>query len=171
MDSVDAKKWFGAAPPDLTLVARSRSPEWLYTYLRNFYLDDSRPYGYNNRVFPDVGMPHVLAELQGVPVCAPGPVIAENGGILRDPLTGEDQLYDEQGHAFEPCGKIALAEEGRLTAEEYDKVVYDLVNYLEYIGEPMQLDRKRIGTYAMFFLAIFFVFGWLLNREYWKDIH
>ena len=171
MDSVDAKKWFGAAPPDLTLVARSRSPEWLYTYLRNFYLDDSRPYGYNNRVFPDVGMPHVLAELQGVPVCAPGPVVAENGGILRDPLTGEDQLYDEQGHAFEPCGKIALAEEGRLTAEEYDKVVYDLVNYLEYIGEPMQLDRKRIGTYAMFFLAIFFVFGWLLNREYWKDIH
>ena len=171
MDSADAKKWFGAAPPDLSLVARSRNPDWLYTYLRNFYRDDSRPYGYNNRVFPDVGMPHVMAELQGVAECAPGSVMADNGGILRDPLTGEDQLYDKDGKAFEPCGRLAVTEEGQLSPEEYDQVVYDLVNFLEYVGEPVQAKRQRIGVYAMFFLAIFFIFGWLLNREYWKDIH
>ena len=89
MDEAEAKKWFGAAPPDLTLVARARNPDWLYTYLRTFHADPSRPYGVNNRVFKDVGMPHVLAELQGMPECAPGPVQAANGGILRDPLTGE----------------------------------------------------------------------------------
>ncbi|QQD19057.1 ubiquinol-cytochrome c reductase [Spongiibacter nanhainus] len=167
----DGKKWFGAAPPDLTLVARSRSPEWLYTYLRNFYSDPSRPYNVNNKVFKDVGMPHVLAELQGMPHCAPGPVHAENGGIKRDPLTGENVLYGEDGKALNPCGSFTYEPEGALSPEEYDKVVYDLVNFLEYMGEPAQADRKRIGVYVLLFIVLFGVFAYLLNREYWKDVH
>ncbi len=159
-----AKKWFGAAPPDLTLVARARNPEWLYTYLRTFYKDETRPYGVNNKVFPAVGMPHVFLELQGMQECAMGPVRAANGGIKRDPLTGEDILEQE-------CGRLVVTEAGSQSPEEFDKTVYDLVNFLEYVAEPMQQDRKRIGIYVMFFLAIFFVFAWLLNREYWKDVH
>ena len=159
-----AKKWFGAAPPDLTLVARARNPEWLYTYLRTFYKDETRPYGVNNKVFPAVGMPHVFLELQGMQECAMGPVRAANGGIKRDPLTGEDILEQE-------CGRLVVTSEGSQSPEEFDKTVYDLVNFLEYVAEPMQQDRKRIGIYVLFFLAIFFVFAWLLNREYWKDVH
>ncbi|MEY3017817.1 MAG: hypothetical protein RL336_952 [Pseudomonadota bacterium] len=159
-----AKKWFGAAPPDLTLVARARNPEWLYTYLRTFYKDEKRPYGVNNKVFPAVGMPHVFLDLQGMQECAMGPVRAANGGIKRDPLTGEDILEAE-------CGRLVVTQPGSQTPEEFDKTVYDLVNFLEYVAEPMQQERKRIGIYVMFFLAIFFVFAWLLNREYWKDVH
>ena len=161
-----AKKWFGAAPPDLTLVARARSPEWLYTYLRNFYRDDSpaRAYGVNNRVFPDVAMPHVLVSLQGLPECAPGPVLAVNGGIKRDPLTGEDMLEA-------PCGRLAVSQAGVMSSDEFDAAIYDLVNFLTYVAEPMQMDRQRIGIYVMLFLAFFGVFAYLLNREYWKDVH
>jgi ubiquinol-cytochrome c reductase cytochrome b subunit len=161
-----AKKWFGAPPPDLTLVARARSPEWVYTYLRNFYRDDSpaRAWGVNNRVFKDVAMPHALVELQGLPECAPGPVLAANGGIKRDPLTGEDILED-------PCGRLAIAVAGAMTPGEFDAAVADLSNFLAYIAEPMALERQRMGIYVLLFLAFFGVFAWLLNREYWKDVH
>ncbi len=171
MAEAQGKQFFGAAPPDLTLVARARSPEWLYTYLRNFYVDDSRPYGVNNRVFPDVGMPHVLEELQGLQACAPGPVHDVNGGILRDKLTGENMLFDKDGKALNPCGDYTMVREGSLTADEYDTVVYDLVNFLEYIAEPIQAKRKHLGIYVLLFIALFFVFTYLLNREYWKDVH
>lgn len=171
MAIADGKKWFGAAPPDLTLAARARGPEWLYTYLRTFYHDPSRPWGVNNKVFPDVGMPHVLADLQGVQECAPGPVKAENGGIKRDPLTGDEVLFGENGEPLNPCGRLKVVEPGKLTLEEYDAAIYDLVNFLEYVAEPMQLERKRLGIYVLLFLAILFVFAWLLNREYWKDVH
>jgi ubiquinol-cytochrome c reductase cytochrome b subunit len=171
MAPADAKKWFGAAPPNLTLVARARSPEWLYTYLRTFYADPSRPYGVNNKVFKDVGMPHVMAELQGMPECAPGPVHADNGGVLRDPLTGEDILYGDDGKALNPCGSFTYQSEGALIPAEYDKVVYDLVNFLEYIGEPSATKSKRIGVYALLLISLFFIFAFLLNREYWKDVH
>jgi ubiquinol-cytochrome c reductase cytochrome b subunit len=153
MDSERAKKWFGAAPPDLTLVARSRQPDWLYTYLRNFYQDDTRPYGVNNRVFPNVGMPHALLELQGLLACAP----AEHGG--------------EDGDHGDACSELVVAEEGRMTIEEFDGRIYDLVNFLAYVAEPIKADRQRIGIYALLFLAVFFVFATLLNREYWKDVH
>ena len=159
-----AKVWFGATPPDLTLVSRARQPEWLYTYLRNFYSDDSRPYGVNNRVFKDVGMPHVLLELQGMQECAMGPVAAHNGGVKRDPLTGEDILED-------PCGRLAIPVAGDMTAEEFDTAMYDLVNFLAYSAEPMVTDRHRIGVRALLLIALFTVFAWLLNREYWKDVH
>jgi ubiquinol-cytochrome c reductase cytochrome b subunit len=159
-----AKKWFGATPPDLTLVARARGTDWLYTYLRTFYADPSRPYGVNNKVFPDVGMPHALLELQGLQECAMGPVAAANGGVKRDPLTGEDILAG-------PCGQFDLATEGSLSPEEFDGAVYDLVNFLAYVGEPAAVKRERIGIYTLLFIALFFVVTWLLNREYWKDVH
>jgi ubiquinol-cytochrome c reductase cytochrome b subunit len=164
MDETMAKVWFGATPPDLTLVSRARQPEWLYTYLRTFYKDDSRPYGVNNKVFKDVGMPHVLLELQGMQECAMGPVKAANGGVKRDPLTGEDILE-------EPCGRLKVAEPGSMTTEEFDTAMYDLVNFLAYTAEPMAKDRERIGLYTLLFIALFTVFAALLNREYWKDVH
>ena len=164
MDEDNAKVWFGATPPDLTLVSRARQPEWLYTYLRTFYKDDSRPYGVNNKVFKDVGMPHVLLELQGMPECAMGAVTAGNGGVKRDPLTGEDILED-------PCGQFRIAEAGQLSPEEYDSAIYDLVNFLAYTAEPIAAERQRIGIFVLLFITLFFVFAWLLNREYWKDVH
>jgi len=164
MDDRTAKVWFGATPPDLTLVSRARQPEWLYTYLRTFYRDDSRPYGVNNRVFKDVGMPHVLLELQGMQECAMGPVTAHNGGVKRDPLTGTDIME-------EPCGQFTITEAGEMTPEEFDTAMYDLVNFLAYTAEPMVADRHRIGIFTLLFIALFTVFAWLLNREYWKDVH
>jgi ubiquinol-cytochrome c reductase cytochrome b subunit len=150
MDQDRAKTWFGATPPDLTLVSRARQPDWLYTYLRTFYRDDSRPYGVNNLVFANVGMPHVLLPLQGLPEC-----VAE----------GEH----EGGHGH--CDSLELAEAGSMDAETFDQTVYDLVNFLAYVAEPVKADRHRIGIYALLFIAVFFVFAMLLNREYWKDIH
>jgi ubiquinol-cytochrome c reductase cytochrome b subunit len=165
MDEGLAKKWFGATPPDLTLVTRARKhPKWLYTYLRNFYQDESRPYGVNNRVFKDVGMPHVLLELQGMQECAMGPATAANGGVKRDPLTGEDILE-------EPCGQFNIVQEGSMSTEEFDAAMYDLTNFLAYMAEPIVTDRKRIGTFTLLFIVLFTVFAWLLNREYWKDVH
>ncbi|MFK7731740.1 MAG: cytochrome c1 [Pseudomonadales bacterium] len=164
MPGDSAKKWFGAAPPDLTLMSRAKSPEWLYTYLKNFYTDPTRPYGVNNRVFKDVGMPHVLLELQGETQCGPGPVMAPNGGVKRDILTGEDLLAGE-------CGQLNIVKPGELDANEFDAAMADLVGFMAYVAEPMVLERKRVGTYVMLFLAVFLVFAWLLNREYWRDIH
>jgi ubiquinol-cytochrome c reductase cytochrome b subunit len=109
-------------------------------------------------------MPHALVELQGLPECAPGPVLAANGGIKRDPLTGEDILED-------PCGRLAIAVAGAMTPGEFDAAVADLSNFLAYIAEPMALERQRMGIYVLLFLAFFGVFAWLLNREYWKDVH
>jgi ubiquinol-cytochrome c reductase cytochrome b subunit len=164
MEDRNAKVWFGAAPPDLTLVSRARQPEWLYTYLRTFYKDPTRPYGVNNKVFKDVGMPHVLLELQGMQECAMGPVTAANGGVKRDPLTGEDILED-------PCGRFKITEAGAMTPEEFDGAMYDLVNFLAYMADPVLVERHRIGIFTLLFIALFFVFAWLLNREYWKDVH
>jgi ubiquinol-cytochrome c reductase cytochrome b subunit len=162
MDSDLAKVWFGAAPPDLTLVARARNPNWLYTYLRTFYADDSRPYGVNNRVFPNVGMPHALLDLQGLMACVP---TAEHDGEV-EPISGT-AVSDHS----DPCGTMEAVQDGRMTIEEFDNTIYDLVNFLAYVAEPMKADRQRIGIYALIFLAIFFVFATLLNREYWKDVH
>lgn len=159
----DAKKWFGAAPPDLTLVTRARQSEWVYTFLLNFYRDDSRPRGVNNKVFENVGMPHVLLELQGLPECAPGKQYDAHGHVVRNQL----------GEAIEtPCGSVAVGDvKGSLAPEEYKATVYDLVNFLTYMAEPVASKRKEIGIYVFLFLAVLLVFTWLLNREYWKDIH
>ena len=164
MPSDKAKEWFGATPPDLTLVARSRSPEWVYTYLRHFYADPSRPLGVNNKVYKDVGMPHALLDLQGLTECIPGSSLATNGGIKRDLLTGEDVLDN-------PCGGYEINKAGSLSPEEYDAAVFDLVNFLTYVAEPMAEQRKHIGKMVLLFLLLLMVPVMLLNREYWKGIH
>ncbi|MBB3104656.1 cytochrome c1 [Azomonas macrocytogenes] len=148
MQSADAKAWFGSGAPDLTLVARVRGSDWLYTYLRGFYEDSTRPYGVNNTVFPNVGMPHVLAPLQGrqVLTCAP----AGNDGA---------------------CERLAVIPgTGRLSQSDYDEMVRNLVTFLAYSADPSRLESRRIGTYVLLFLLVFFVFAYLLKREYWRDI-
>ena len=145
----DAKAWFGVAPPDLTLVARARGTDWLYTYLRSFYRDPSRPTGWNNTVFPNVAMPHALWQLQGQQV-------------LKE--TGKDA----EGH---PVGQLVLAQPGRLSPVEYDALVKDLVNYLAYMGEPAQTKRKITGIFVLFFLAGLTVLAYYLKKEFWKDVH
>lgn len=155
----DSKGWFGATPPDLTLVARVRGADWLYTYLRSFYSDPTRPYGVNNTVFKDVGMPHVLEGLQGKQVKGVAPVV-----VGFDPLTGQE-LTEEQD------GVLYIEEEGELSPKEFDRTVADLTNFLVYMGEPIALERQRIGFWVLLFLAIFFIPVYYLNREYWRDIH
>ena len=144
--------WFGAAPPDLTNVARVRGPDWLYTYLRTFYADPTRPFGVNNDVFPMVGMPHVLQELQGVPY-----------------KKYESRLVD--GETKQEYVGIATDGSGELSTEEYDRAVADLVNYLEYSGEPTKLGAHSLGIKVLIFLFIFFILAFLLKKEYWKDVH
>ena len=161
MDVERAKVWFGAAPPDLTLVARSRSPNWLYTYLLAFYEDRSRPYGVNNRVYENVGMPHVLLDLQGLKACVETVV-----DTRLEPLSGT-----AMAEHHDACGTMETVTEGRLSTEEYEQTIYDLVNFLAYIAEPIKADRQRIGVYVLLFIAVFYVFATLLNREYWKDVH
>lgn len=158
MSEEDAKSWFGSAPPDLTLVARVRGDDWLYTYLRGFYKDETRPMGVNNVRFPNVGMPHVLMELQGL--CEEEPHAVSDKRF--DPLTG--QTITEGG-----CEHYEV--EGSLTKAEYDEAVYDLVNFLDYMGEPFKQDRERIGWMVFAFLAVFLVIAQLLYRELWKDLH
>lgn len=153
MPKDEAKVWFGAAPPDLTLVARSRGVDWLYTYLRTFYLDDSRPYGVNNAVFPAVGMPHVLWELQGWQ----SPVI--------------ETSTDADGNEHEIVADFELVSEGALSPPEFDRAMRDLVNFLAYIAEPVALERKAIGTKVLLFVLLMMVVFYLLKKEYWKDVH
>ncbi len=153
MRAEDAEKWFGTAVPDLTLVTRWRSPDWLYTYLKSFYKDDSRPYGVNNLVFPDVGMPHVLASVQGV----------------QSPVFEERQT--EGGETVTKVVGVESAQGGSMAAEEYDAMVRDLTNFLTYAGEPIILERQTLGKYVILFLLLFFILAYALKKEYWKDVH
>lgn len=162
-----AKAWFGAPPPDLTMVTRVRGPEWVYNYLLTFYVDETRPLGVNNKVFPNVAMPHVLTPLQGVQRmgCVQMPKIAANGGEMRDPLAPGKAITEER------CGELVVDEgTGLLTPEQYDQAVYDIVNFLHYVGDPSRLDRHRIGGFVLLFLVILWVFTRLLGREYNKAV-
>lgn len=177
MTEDDAKLWFGAPPPDLTLYTKlKKGPDYFYTYMLNFYEDPTRPFGVNNLLFENVGMPHVLLDLQGMQqkVCKQIPKLAANGGEMRDPLTGEavtEEVCDKDliKRGYSP---LALVEgSGQLSPEEYREVVYDLTNFLYYVGDPARLDRERIGVFVLLFLAFFFVFTYLLGREYTKEFH
>jgi cytochrome c1 len=162
-----AKSWFGAPPPDLTMVTRVRGPEWVYNYLLTFYIDEMRPLGVNNKVFPNVAMPHALLPLQGVQRsgCVQVPKIAANGGEMRDPLAPGKAITEEQ------CGQLVLDEgTGLYTPEEYDQAVYDITNFLHYVGDPSRLERHRIGGFVLLFLLVLWVFTWLLGREYNKAV-
>jgi len=152
MRTKDAKVWFGVPPPDLTVIGRSRGADWLYTYLRTFYRDDSRPTGWNNLAFPSVGMPHVLYQMQGMQT-------------LKVETT-----TDAHGHKHEER-KLVLASPGSMTPLQFDELTADLVNYLVYMGEPTDNKRLQIGVYVMIFLVLFIFITWLLKRAYWKDVH
>ena len=155
MDRADAKTWFGVVPPDLSVEARVRGADWLYTYLRGFYQDPSRPTGWNNIAYPNVGMPHVLYELQGIQKLE-----EEKAGS-----SGEGAAAGEAPH------KLVLVKPGSLTPIEYDRFTADLVNYLVYMGEPARGTRIQIGVVAILFLTLAFFLTLALKKEFWKDIH
>jgi ubiquinol-cytochrome c reductase cytochrome c1 subunit len=140
LDAKAAKQWFGVAPPDLSVVSRSRGADWLYTYLRTFYRDSKTATGWNNAVFENVGMPHALWTLQG------------------------ERAYDREKRQWRELSK------GTLSQVEYDIAVRDLVNFLAYAGEPAATERKSIGIVVLFLLGILFIFTYLLKKEYWKDV-
>ncbi|WP_374590702.1 cytochrome c1 [Aquabacterium sp.] len=160
LDPKQAKAWFGTVPPDLTLVARSRAghggtgSDYLYTYLRQFYRDDSRPTGWNNLVFPNVGMPHVLWELQGE----------------RTAKFVEKEDPHEHGKKVQEFEGFEQLTPGTLTEAQFNDSIADLVAYMQWMSEPVQQDRVRIGVGVMLFLLVFTFIAWRLNAAYWKDI-
>jgi ubiquinol-cytochrome c reductase cytochrome c1 subunit len=148
----DAKRWFGVVPPDLSLMARARGTDYIYTFLRSFYADPSRATGVNNLVLPGTAMPHVLWQLQGV-----------------QEAVWEGHM-DAQGNAQKQFKEFKLATPGQLSPEDYDLFVRDTVNFLEYIAEPAALTRRSLGFPVIAFLAFFTLLAWLLKKEYWKDV-
>ncbi len=148
MNGHDAEKWFGTTPPDLSLIARSRGADWLYSYLKSFYVEKGKPTGVNNAIFKDVAMPNVFWQQQGTQVA-----------IIKN-IDGHDVVTE-----------LKLEQPGQLSPKEFDRLVTDLVNFLVYVGEPVQLERERIGKYVLFFILMFIVLAYLLKKEYWKDIH
>ena len=152
MPKAEAKAWFGAPPPDLSVEARARTADWLYTYLRGFYRDDTRPTGWNNTVYDKVAMPHVLWQLQGQQV-------------LR-----AEETTDAHGNVVH-THKLVLDKPGQLSTAEYDQTVADLVNYLVYMSEPAKSTRLQLGLIVLLFLSVLFVVAYYLKKEFWKDIH
>ena len=140
-----AEAAFGTAPPDLSLIARSRGTHWLYNYLRGFYIDETRPMGVNNGVFANVGMPHVLEELEGLKKA-----VKDEDGVI----TGFEQVT-----------------QGSMTSVQYDQAMHDLVAFLDYMAEPYKQTRKNVGTGVILFLLVLLVLSYLLKKEYWKDVH
>lgn len=152
IDADAAERWFGVVPPDLSLVARSRGADYLYTFLRSFYADPSKATGANNIVLPGTAMPHVLWELQGTQEAV---------------WEGE---VDQAGNAQRHFKEFKLVTPGKLSPEEYDDFVRDTVNFLEYIAEPAQLQRRSLGIPVIAFLVFFTLLAWALKKEYWKDV-
>ena len=140
MSMKDSKKWFGASPPDLSVVARSRGADWIYSYMRGFYRDPTRPMGWNNTVYVNSAMPHILWELEGEKILNP------------------------------KTKKLEKFSSGKLNAKEYDATIADLTNYLVYMSEPDQLKRKKMGYYVVGFLLLLLVLTINLKKEYWRDI-
>jgi cytochrome c1 len=166
MSKEQSAQWFGVAPPDLTLVSRVRGDDWIYSYLRAYYEDSSKQYGVNNLVYPGTAMPNVLIALQGNQklACKNVPVIAKNGGEKRDDF----------GNTItkEKCGYLKVDEgSGELNKEEFDSLIYDITNFLVYVGEPAKAERERMGWYVIFYFLIFTALSALLYREYHKDYH
>lgn len=150
MPAEDATKWFGKAPPDLSLEARSKGSDWIYNYLKSFYVDPSRPLGWNNTVFPNVSMPNALWELQGIQV-----------PVTKPASEGHDAMIE----------KLELKTPGRENVEEFDRTVRDISAFLQYAGEPAALQRESMGVWVLLYLALFTLFAYLLKHEFWKDVH
>jgi ubiquinol-cytochrome c reductase cytochrome c1 subunit len=150
MRPADAAEWMGKAPPDMTVIARSKRPDYIYTLLKSYYVDESRALGWNNLAYPNIGMPHPLWQLQGAP---------------------QLKVEEKQAHGSAVQARsIVAGDPGLMTAVEYDRAVGDLVNYLVYMGEPWKVKSNRIGIIVMFFLVILLVFAYLLKLEFWRDI-
>lgn len=144
-----AEDWFGGvAPPDLTLVARSRGTDWIYNFLRSFYVDGDTLTGTNNKVLENTAMPHVMWSLQGL----------------------QKATYEEDADGNEVFSGFEQVREGRMSSREYDRVARDITNFLDYVGEPIRLERQRMGAWVLAFIGVFIFFAWLLKREYWRDI-
>ena len=149
MSDEDAKAWFGVVPPDLSLTARSRGPDWIYTYLRGFYRDEATSTGWNNTLYPNVAMPHVLYQWEGMRKAN-----FETSSDGAKVLAGYDQLSP-----------------GTMSAQEYDSAIRDLTNFMVYLAEPAKLVRYRIGFWVMVFMLVFVGLSYLLKKEYWRDVH
>ena len=154
MSPKDAKAWFGKVPPDLSVEARARGTDWLYTYFRTYYKDEDSPTGWNNLVYPNVGMPHVLWELQGERIA--------KFEEVKDPKN--------PGKSTKVFKGFEQSTPGLMKPQEYDDNIADLVSFMSWMAEPTQLQRKRIGVVVLLFLAIFTLIAWRLNKAYWKDI-
>jgi len=158
MDPKQAKEWFGGVPPDLTVIARSRAghggtgADYLYTYLRSYYRDETKATGWNNLAYPNVGMPHVLWQLQG-----------ERKAVF--------ETAHEHGHEVHVFKGFEQLTPGTMNSVEYDQAIGDLVGYLQWMGEPSQNTRVQVGVWVLLFLLVFTFFAWRLNAAYWKDIH
>ncbi len=149
----DSEAWFGKAPPDLSLMARERGVDYIYSFLKGFYVDKTRPWGVNNLYLPSAAMPDVLAPLQG----------------LQKPVFKNEP--DERGSARMVLVGVDAMTPGALKPEEYDQFVRDTANFLDYAGEPVKAKRQSLGVFVTLFLLVFFVFAYLLKKEYWKDVH
>ncbi|MBM4195993.1 MAG: cytochrome c1 [Gammaproteobacteria bacterium] len=152
MRPADAERWFGVAPPDLSLIARSKGVDYVYNFLRGFYVDPSRATGVNNVMLQNAAMPHVLWELQG-----------EQQAVFEDVNVGE-------GMTQKVFKEFQATSPGQLSPEEYDQFVRDTVNFLDYVAEPMQLERQRLGIGVLAFLLVFGILAYLLKQEIWKDV-
>lgn len=150
LSEADGTKFFGKMPPDLSVIARVRGSDWIYNYLKSFYLDETRPVGWNNTVFPNAFMPNPLWQMQGLQH-------AEYGAAAA----GGDR----------PVEKLVLAQPGTQTPAQFDQTVRDITAFLEYAGEPAALKRQSLGVWAILFLAFFTLLAWLLKKEYWRDVH
>ena len=146
----EATKWFGKMPPDLSLISRVRGSNWIYTYLKSFYLDDTRPLGWNNQLFPNVSMPNPLWELQGL----------QHAEFGAPDATGERHVE-----------RLVVTSAGVASAADFDQVVRDITNFLEYAGEPAALKRQAIGVWVILFLVLLTFLAYLLKQEYWTDVH
>lgn len=162
----DAKRWFGVAPPDLSLVSRVRKPDWVYTYLRAFYQDESSPSGWNNSLFENVAMPHTLFELQGVQRLVGKVDPQERHAGDAHAAEDEDKDYKVVGDA-----KFELVHEGKMSPVEFDKAMMDLTGFLVYLAEPAVMKRTSIGVYTLAFLFLLMGLCYLLKKEYWRDVH
>lgn len=151
MPTAEAEKWFGKMPPDLSLISRVRGPDWVYTYLKSFYLDSSRPLGWNNTVFPNASMPNPLWQMQGLQHAVHGK--PEAPGL--DP----------------PVLALELRAPGNVDPGQYDQAVRDITNFLAYAGEPAALKRQQLGVWVVLFLAFLTFLLYLLKKDYWKDVH
>ncbi len=152
MTNADSLRFFGVSPPDLSVIARARGADWLYSYFKTFYVDKSRPFGVNNLTFKDVGMPHVLWELQGAQRLAH---MESEGGEHHTPTYAD----------------LEIITPGKQSEAEYDQTIQDLVNFMVYLGEPIKLKRGKIGVWVLMYLFVFLIVAYMLKKEYWRDVH